>query len=281
MNIIRFYENGLKEASRRPVLAVLLWVANFVLAAPAGLLLANVLGSALGRSAAPFDQEAAIEILTGSAGSLRAVLAAAVIGIVLYAFASVFLFGGILHTLLARGGGERPAQDFFAGGARYYGRFFRLTVYSAVLWIPALALFGALQTLISTLMADSTNERLDVALVVLRAAVALFLFYFIKMILDYARIRIVREDTNRVYDSLAWAVRFVFRRPGGTLLLYGLLGLTGLAMFGAYFGLHRLLAGETTAAIVSGFLLTQIFIAARGWLKVAFQAAELALSSWV
>jgi hypothetical protein len=101
------------------------------------------------------------------------------------------------------------------------------------------------------------------------------------MIMDYARIRVVREDTNRVYGALAWAVRFVFGRLGGTLLLYYLLGVTGWAMLAAYLVLNRFFAGSTTTAIVSGFLLAQIFVAGRGWLKIAFQAAELEFSSQV
>ena len=97
--------------------------------------------------------------------------------------------------------------------------------------------------------------------------------------MDYARIRIVREDTNGVYDALVWAVRFVFGRPGGTLLLYYLLGITGWVMLAAYLVLHRLFPGSTTGAIVSAFLLSQIFVAGRGWLKIAYQAAELEFSS--
>ncbi len=133
--------------------------------------------------------------------------------------------------------------------------------------------------LATAVMKDSTNEQLGFVLTILRVVLALFLVYFNKMILDYARIRIVREDTNRVYDSLAWAVRFVFGRLGGTLLLYALLGVTGLAMLAAYLGLSRLFPGSTTGAIVSVFLLSQLFVAGRGWLKIAFQASELELSS--
>lgn len=96
--------------------------------------------------------------------------------------------------------------------------------------------------------------------------------------MDYARVRIVREDTNRVYDALAWAVRFVFGRLGGTLLLYYLLGVTGWAMLAVYLGLNRLFPGSTTGAIVSGSLLAQLFVAGRGWLRIAYQAAELEFS---
>ena len=189
------------------------------------------------------------------------------------------MFGGILHTLVRGGAGERAGQTFFAGGGRYYGRFLRLTLYSIVLWVPALALFIPLHVLAMAVMKDSTNESLGFTLTVLRVVLALFLVFFVKMIMDYARIGIVREDTNKVYDALVRAVRFVFGRLGGTLFLYYLLGVTGLAMLAVYLGLSRLFPGSTTAAIVSVFLLSQLFAAGRGWLKIAYQAAELELSS--
>jgi len=279
MDTIRFYAHGIREASRRPTMIGLLWLANIVLAAPACLLFFGALGAAAGKSTAPLDQSAAFEFLTGSTGEIRGVITAALAAVVLSAFVSIFLYGGILHGLVRGGIGERPGQAFFAGGARYYGRFLLLALYSAVLWISALALFVPIHVLATAVMKDSTNEQLGFALTVFRVALALFMVYFIKMIMDYARIRIVRGDTDRVYDSLAWAVRFVFGRLGGTLLLYGMLGVTGWAMLAAYLVLCRIFPGSTTMAVLSGFLLAQIFIAGRGWLKIAYQAAELELSS--
>ncbi len=279
MNIIRYYVLGMREASRRPTTIALLWLANIGLAAPACFLFSGALGAAVGKSAAPLDQDAMIEFLTGSGGAIRGITTALLAAIVLSAFVSIFLFGGILHTLVRGGAGERPGQAFFAGGARYYGRFLRLTLYSIVLWVSALALFIPVHMLATAVMKDSTNEQLGFVLTIIRVVLALFLVFFIKMIMDYARIGIVREDTNKVYDALVRAVRFVFGRLGGTLLLYALLGVTGLAMLAAYLGLNRLFPGATTGAIISGFLLTQLFVAGRGWLKIAFQASELELSS--
>lgn len=279
MNIIRFYVHGMREASRRPTMIALLWLANIVLAAPACLLFSGALGAAVGKSMAPLDQDAMIEFLTGSGGAIRSVTTVLLVAVVLSAFVSIFMFGGILHTLVRGGAGERPGQTFFAGGGRYYGRFLRLTLCSVVLWVPALALFIPLHVLAAAVMKDSTNEQLGFALTVFRVVLGLFLVFFIKIIMDYARIGIVREDTNKVYDALVRAVRFVFGRLGRTLFLYYLLGVTGLAMLAVYLGLSRLFPGSTTAAIVSVFLLSQLFAAGRGWLKIAYQAAELELSS--
>ena len=71
------------------------------------------------------------------------------------------------------------------------------------------------------------------------------------------------------------AVRFVLRRLSGTLGLYYLLGLTGLAMSLTYLGVKSLVGTTTAAGILAVFLITQVYIAGRGWLRAAYQAGQL------
>jgi hypothetical protein len=70
-------------------------------------------------------------------------------------------------------------------------------------------------------------------------------------------------------------VRFVVRRFRGTLGLYYLLGLTGLAMALAYLGVKSLIGATTAVGILAVFLITQVYIAGRGWLRAAYQAGQL------
>ena len=281
MNIIRVYARGMKEASRRPTMIALLWLANIVLAAPAYFLFSGALGAAVGKSAAPLDQDAMIEFLTGSSGAIRGIIRRPSSPPSSFPPSSRSSCSGGSCTPLSGAvgqgrGPDRPSSR--AAGATTAASSASPSIRSSS-GFPPWSLFIPVHILATAVMKDSTNEQLGFVLTILRVVLALFLVYFIKMIMDYARIRIVREDTNRVYDSLAWAVRFVFGRLGGTLLLYALLGVTGLAMLAAYLGLNRLFPGSTTGAIVSVFLLSQLFVAGRGWLKIAFQAAELELSS--
>ena len=71
------------------------------------------------------------------------------------------------------------------------------------------------------------------------------------------------------------AVRFVLRRLSGTLGLYYLFGLTGLAMAPAYLGVKSIIGTTTAAGILAVFLKTQVYIAGRGWLRTAYQAGQL------
>jgi hypothetical protein len=92
--------------------------------------------------------------------------------------------------------------------------------------------------------------------------------------MDYARILIAGRDSREVLRSLFEAVRLVLKKPGTTLALYYLLGLVGWASFLIYRVLDSAFPQTSTATIAIGFLLAQVFIASRGWLKVAYQAAQ-------
>lgn len=279
MSILIAYAHGTREASRRPTLAGLLWLANVLLALPAYLLFENALGHAVGRSAAVFDLGAFLEVLAGPSGLVRDVAGLVLLALALSLLVSGFLQGGILHALLHGQGGGAAGRDFFSGGARYYGRFLLLALGSPLLWVPAAAVFIPVHLMLKAAMGGSTNESLGSALFILRLVLALVLVSLVRMVLDYARIRIVREDSPRVLGSLAWAVRFVAGRFGRTALLYALLSLTGWAIFAAYLGLDGMLRKATGGAFVPAFLLGQLLIAGRGWLRVAFAAAQARLGS--
>jgi hypothetical protein len=284
MNILAFYKKGIREASGRPKVVLILWAANAVFAVPAYVLFASLLASALGPSGAAAglmktaDMNILFEVLVASGRPFGMLFAALLVLVLFYFLASIFLAGGILGVLLDGPVPGRTGRTFFGSGAAYYGRFLRLSVYSLGLWLPAAALFGLASAAVGAATAGSTKEQLSFYLTLALAALALFLVFLIKMIMDYARIRIAAEDTDKVLPSLLGSARFVFKRPGLTLGLYYLLGLTGLAIFGAWRLLNSAIPAAATAAVLAAFVLAQVFIAGRGWLKVAYQSAQLAVS---
>jgi len=283
MSVIQCCVYGLREATRRPAMVILLWLANAAFSATAALLFAGDFGGVVGRSARDLvgktDMNVVIEFLTAPGGAIGGVFLGVLAAVVLFALASVFLSGGILHVLTREGEPESFCQSFFAGGGRFYGRFFRLALSSIVLWLPALAVFGAADGFLKVLAPDPAREGLRLDLIVLRIGLALFLIFFVRMILDYARIRIAVRDERRIFPAIVGAVRFVSGRLGATLALYYLLGLTGAAAFLVYRLLEGTFSRTSFPEVLLGFGLVQIFIGLRGWLKVATLAAELRLAS--
>jgi len=280
MSVIKSYVHGLAGATRRPKLTALLWLMNFVLALPAFFMFRAAFRGTLGNSLAAdgllkkIDMNVIFEFLTSSGVVLGQVVTAVLVLVVLHVLAYIFAFGGILNALAPETQGQRFGQVFFGGGGRFYGRFFRLVLYSIVLWVPVIIIFLAVNAILRLAATNPVREQLAMATMVLRVLVFLFLVFFVEMILDYARIKIALTDSGQVFRSLVGAARFVFSRPLKTLLLYYLLGLTGWAAFGVYLALQSTFSKTSAIVVFLGFLIAQVFIASRAWLRVAYQAAQ-------
>ncbi len=281
MNIFQSYRKGLQEATLRPNMVLLLWLMNFLFASAIYFLFSAMLNAAFGQSLLASDllqkpnMDVLLEFFISSGTALGMLITAGMILIVLFFLVSIFVAGGILYVLVRRGDRESFTRAFFAGGGQFYGRFFRLSVYSLILWIPAILVFIILNGFLELLGKNPLNEQLSFYLNLLRVVLGLFLAFLIKMIMDYARIKIAAQDSSRVLGSLIEAMGFVLRKLGKTLTLYYLLGLTGIAAFLIYWGLRSTFSAQSAGTIWLAFFLSQLFVASRGWLRIAFQAGQL------
>jgi len=288
MNILKSYGLGVKKASSQGKMILVLWAFSLLFAGVvyfvgSGFFVGALDRSGLAESLRQFDAGLFLEMLVHNQASVGVVFKVIMLLAFFYFWLSVFLTGGILHTLLSDNvaAGEEPgrrrfAPTFFQGAGRFFGRFFRLEVYSLILW-AAFLLFQLIFNLVAkSLTADGANEKMLYYMFWIRAGLSLVLIFFIRMILDYARIIIVRADTGRVWRSLWEAVRFVFRRLFGTLALYYVLLVTGLVMFLVYWGIHSRISCGSAVTIGLAFLIGQVFVISRGWLRVVCQAAEIA-----
>jgi hypothetical protein len=283
MSVMRSYGKGLQEALIRLQAVFVLWSVNLVFASAVYAVAVSVLAAPLARSLSADAlmtgpaADVLLEVLAGSGPALNALLMMAAAMLVLYLFVSPFLYGGVLSELVRPREAQGFAASFWAGGGRYYGRFFRLGVLSLLLWVPAVLLFVLAGRGLAAAGADPAREKVQLLLVLARIAIGLFLFYLVKMILDYARIRIAATEGRSALAGLGWAVVFVARKLIRALALYYLLGLTALAGFAAYWVVQSSFGRTTTAAVLAGFCLVQVHILWRCWIQVAYQAAELKL----
>ena len=180
---------------------------------------------------------------------------------------------GITGDLESRG--TRFAPVFFQGAGKFFGRFFRLAIYSLLLWIIFGIIYYLLVLVLKSLTAGGTNEQAILFRYLAQPIIILILYFLIRMIGDYARIRIVAEDSKAVFGSLIQAIQFVFRNFFRTLILYYLVLITGLAIFGIYWIVQKMVPTQTLLPILIAFLIGQIFILSRGWVKVGLQAAQM------
>ncbi len=288
MKVLKSYEKGIKEATQQPKMIVILWLINFIFGSVIFFLFFGQLSKAIGKSLIAeslqekFDYNFLFEFLTYHGQSIRTIFSVAVFLIIIYFLISIFLYGGILFSLAhsqrandVEKSKVRFAPIFFQGAGKFFGRFFRLSIYSLILWIIFIIFIFLLTGVGRVLTASGTNEQMAFYLFLVEIGIGFFLLFLIKMILDYTRIKIVTEDSRYVFRSLLKIIKFVFQRLGKTLGLYYLLIVTGVILFGIYWVLKLIIPSYSLLTIIITFIVYQLFIASRGWLKIAFQAAQL------
>jgi hypothetical protein len=288
MHVLKSYYTGIKQASGRGKMVALLWILNLLFAAVVYRMAATYFSQAFGVSAIAedllhrFDTALFMEMLVHSTGPQAMMLKVMGFLSFLYFWVSLFLTGGILQVLSASArheGDESPnrrfAAQFFQGAGKYFGRFFRLAFYSLFLWVALLVFQYLLYVAAKFLTGDWTDEKMMFILFWIWAGLGLVQFFFISMVLDYARISIVLADSRHVLRALFASLGFVFKRLLRTSTLYAMLLFTGLAIFLLYWAIHSTIPARSTGSIWLAFAIGQIFILSRGWLKIAFQAAQL------
>lgn len=200
--------------------------------------------------------------------SLNPALVAAVAA---YGALWIFMWGGILDRM-AR---ARPlgASAFFGACGAFVGRFARLALFTGAAWWVILTmvhplLFGDIY---GALTRDLTVERQAVMLRGGLYAVFLGLLALVGVVVDVARIRIVMEDRHSVIGAVLASIRFIRRRPLRLTALY-LLNLLALAACGA---LWLAAAPAATAPVWLALLLSQIYLLARLWTRLAAMTSLL------
>jgi hypothetical protein len=290
MKTLKYYIQGIREASQQPKMIALLWFMNFIFGWVVYRLFFNLISGFLGHSVIAndllkdFDYKVVLELIIHEPARLQTILSVASILIILYFFVSIFLDGGILFRLLrhrsfAQGEGEKAsfASDFFQGAGKFFGRFFRLYLYSLIFWIIFVIILMMISAFIGALTDEITMEMYGFYIVLATVIFGFFLFALIRMIMDYARIKIAVEDNPQVFKSLFASLKFVFQNFGKTLLLYYLMILTAAACFGVFWVLNWLIPSSVFITILIVFVIQQLFIASRGWLRIAVLSGQSAL----
>jgi hypothetical protein len=274
---------GLASARRNPRLAVTLWLLNLALALAAGVPAWLALRSAIGRLPEADALRGGLDVavlfdLAELRPGLLAGLALSALGIAgLGMLVGAAATGGALEVLTSRD--DRPFAHRFGRGA---GRFFIRFVRAGLLAGVAGALGGALVAIpflgvLGRVRRESGAELPSILLSLLGLGLAGLVVLVVLLVLDAARIRLVREDARRVLPLLRSGVGVVLGHPLQWLGTWGVNALLGLAALGLYLGLrHAVPAGEPPLILLMA-VAQQAFVLVRSWLRVALLGSEVAL----
>jgi small-conductance mechanosensitive channel len=276
---------GLRAAVRQPKLVAFLWALYFLLslvpALPAlaflraGLDLSPAASEALRR----FDFGLVGDLTNYDSSRMSSVLIMTALGTLLVALvASAFAMGGILEVLGGESGdGDRRTfmHRFARGGGHFFWRFIRLAAAAAACAGLAAALVASLAGAVLKPLGESEWEPGGyLAGVILVACVAGTAALFL-LALDYARIRVARDDSRKMLRAYVGALGFVVRH---VVSAYGIaLGIVALlaGVMLLYVAYETMSPVASTGALVALlFVLQQITVAARVFLRVALIGAE-------
>jgi len=287
VNVLRSYGGGIKEATLQPKMIFVLWLRNFIFGLAIFYFFFRFLTKTIGNGVLAdnmltrFDFNVFFELLFHHGDSINMLFSVGFVLILLYFLVSIFFYGGILSILTlppeAKEERSRFAQTFFQGAGRFFSRFFRLSVYSLILWAAFIIINSLLKPVGKFLSGGGTNEWMAFYFFWIKLAIGLFLVFLIRMILDYSRFEIVILDSRAVFLSFIKTIKFVFQQFGKTLALYYLLVLTGIAVITVFWLLRSHLPSYSSPwlTMLVAFVVAQLFIVFQSWLKIAFQSAQM------
>jgi len=203
-------------------------------------------------------------------------LAFAALGLgVLYLIANIFLAGGIVAALAV----ERRVslRRFFTDAGRFFGRYLRLFVVLVVLLgLLAVGYNFLLADFIEASQEAATTDRASLLWQLLGVAIVLVFGTFLLMVFDYAKIRLVVDRRRSSVLAVASALAFSVRRCGGAVPLFALNLLVVVALFVSYLLVENLFSNATLDSMIALFVVQQIFILSRIWMKLSFYSSQMA-----
>ena len=299
------WREGMRRVNRAPLILAGVWLMTLLFSLPLTLALRDAIADHLGaslaadRAAAGVDYDWMQEFGDVAMGSmvtfkptiigfaavldnLSALLDDTTRPIAIVAFASayvglwIFLAGGILDRYAS----DRAtrAYGFFAACGVFFFRFVRLAIAQ---WIVYAFLFESMHVwlfdwLYHYLILDVTVERTAFLIRLALYAVFGLVLAACNLIFDYAKVRAVVEDRRSALGAVVAAVRFIARNYAAAVTLYLLNVLLFLIVIGVY-AVVAPGAGTAGAPMWAAFLVSELYIAARLWVKLVFWGSATAL----
>jgi hypothetical protein len=274
--------DGLRAAGRQPKLVVLLWawyaLLSLIPALPAYAWLTSALNFSPAAATAlqrfdfglfgdlmNYDQSSVFSVIT------MTMFAAGIVALV----SSAFVMGGTLEVLCSEDDRRTFMHRFYRGGGHFFWRFVRLALLAGVCLAVSVPVVSGVLGAAGVPLAESEWEPAGYLVGYVTVAVAVIVAALFLLALDYARIRVAREDSRKMLRAYFGSLGFVLRHLVTT---YGI-GLGIIVMLATVMGLYVAYetnspAASTGALILTLFVLQQVTVAARVYLRVSLIGAE-------
>jgi hypothetical protein len=279
--------SGFSASTRHLKLALVLWAGTLVIAMPATFAFAAWWWSALaysvpGRSG---DLATFIDMLEYNDTNALSLVMASLGGTMLVALvANAFLSVGVIEVLVGAGrasangtapDGRRLLHRVFRGGGRLFLRslgvlLVGLLVAAVAVGVGAAGAGAAVRPLDDAMSVPAAWTHLLLPVVL----VGLLVVFFCGIVIDLARVELVRRDTRNPVTAYWRGLTLAGRKWRTTLWIWLLAGVLAVALFAV-----QQLVAPARAKAVPAFVGIQLLIIALAWLRVSVLGAEVELSS--
>lgn len=279
MNNFIHYKTGFRLTLERYKIVIILWLANFVAALIVIYPLYSLLSGAVSNSLMNDLMLNEINLLwlgdlTYKLSDIgRIFTSSLLLPVLVYLLLQIFFNGGMIAGI-----NENPksiSTGWFMGKcAFYFGRFFRLFLFSIPVYLLMFILFGLVGTVLELFVENASTEWPGIITANIKWFLFVILFTVFNMMLDYAKLRLVFSDSATAWRSLLYGIQFAFKRFFKAWGLY-LLNMTGFIIFTlVYMEIEHALPGDSLFFIIIVFILQQLYIWGRMFLRMNFFASQ-------
>ncbi len=281
MTVWNIFRRSFGESLRRYPLVLIMWMGNLIFALSAMMPLYAFVKNQFGHSLTVDSMLEKFNMywVSDLAFMLRDVqpllwwpmISALLLFLVLQIFFNAAVLGSLNAWL------EKDSlSSFFENGGRLFGRFFKLFLIFLPLYLIALLVLPALVDSVSSGYVErAVNEWPGQIVFLIKTGVMILAFTIVNMVADYAKIAAAQNDRIGALRALLTGGRFLFRTFFRAWALYWLLVIFFLIVSVAYMETENLITANSAALIVVVFLLQQIYMLCRYWIKVQFYQAQM------
>lgn len=271
MTIAQAISNAARRANSRKRMIVLYWITYSILAALAALPLLGVAVPILAHSGyasdllKQFDVMFLMEAMQSRDGVSGAVFSAYPLIIFVTMMAGVFLAGGGVKLMVREAIVYSPCE-FWSGCGEYFWRFFRLMIYSLLFYGIASALSGIVRKAADKAWGDGIEGAPIVMAGWAADALLILLCGIISTAMDYAKVRLVTDESRKSLRACVGSVLLVLRNPR-TVGAWLMLAVFWILFTLIYQPVANHMPATTMPLIVLLAIWQQMYILARLWLR--------------
>lgn len=192
----------------------------------------------------------------------------------LYITLNALMLGGLIGIF-----GEEKRKfsigRFFHLAGSYFNRFFSITATAALVYLlfyklAILPLIRVFEALGNTFL----SERAAVLTSWIGALLAFFILTLLNIIFDYGRIAVIKENKQSAWEAIWIGLKFIFRHFGQVLGIYYVLVAITVLLTLVFAGLFSSISQTGLLLIILAFLLQQVFIVVKIWLRLNFYGCQ-------